>query len=471
MTMSLLCDDQLNRLTNWAILLSQITKYRQYSDRGNSFPGARESSSRVEGCRDKNAPHVDYQKLSAFLKRVTPSVLDELDEIYGSTAFDGYDVATGGEPSSSIKLLTKFNTLNEADAETKISCVTWSAGGGTLALSYSAVCHDTWCNHTSSIRIFNFTKEDQFPSTPNRSLEVNSCVTALSYHPVEPSILAAGLFNGDVLVWNLRDDKSSAPLQLSAHGDSLSVVQWRPTLVNGVFPLVTAGRDGYLLVHKLTANFTNVDLYKRFKISKEHNPSEKTRPRSASGRKERAVEPGLCITALNFSTIDQTIFVLGTLCGGLYRCNIDHGTPVEGTVYSSRDTMDPVVDQFERHEGSITSIISSKTCDTFVTSGTDKEIRIYRLSQFNSLHVIGVEDTAIGLSWVVGNSNIFAAYGAGQIIMFYNLENGKNMPEMLLKTNGSETNCLQFNTKRDLVAIGVSKGNLEIWKVPQNMVY
>ncbi|XP_046746327.1 cytoplasmic dynein 2 intermediate chain 2-like isoform X3 [Diprion similis] len=417
--------------------------------------------------QDKNAPHVDYQKLSAFLKRVTPSVLDELDEIYGSTAFDGYDVATGGEPSSSIKLLTKFNTLNEADAETKISCVTWSAGGGTLALSYSAVCHDTWCNHTSSIRIFNFTKEDQFPSTPNRSLEVNSCVTALSYHPVEPSILAAGLFNGDVLVWNLRDDKSSAPLQLSAHGDSLSVVQWRPTLVNGVFPLVTAGRDGYLLVHKLTANFTNVDLYKRFKISKEHNPSEKTRPRSASGRKERAVEPGLCITALNFSTIDQTIFVLGTLCGGLYRCNIDHGTPVEG----SRDTMDPVVDQFERHEGSITSIISSKTCDTFVTSGTDKEIRIYRLSQFNSLHVIGVEDTAIGLSWVVGNSNIFAAYGAGQIIMFYNLENGKNMPEMLLKTNGSETNCLQFNTKRDLVAIGVSKGNLEIWKVPQNMVY
>ncbi|XP_046746328.1 cytoplasmic dynein 2 intermediate chain 2-like isoform X4 [Diprion similis] len=377
--------------------------------------------------QDKNAPHVDYQKLSAFLKRVTPSVLDELDEIYGSTAFDGYDVATGGEPSSSIKLLTKFNTLNEADAETKISCVTWSAGGGTLALSYSAVCHDTWCNHTSSIRIFNFTKEDQFPSTPNRSLEVNSCVTALSYHPVEPSILAAGLFN--------------------------------------------AGRDGYLLVHKLTANFTNVDLYKRFKISKEHNPSEKTRPRSASGRKERAVEPGLCITALNFSTIDQTIFVLGTLCGGLYRCNIDHGTPVEGTVYSSRDTMDPVVDQFERHEGSITSIISSKTCDTFVTSGTDKEIRIYRLSQFNSLHVIGVEDTAIGLSWVVGNSNIFAAYGAGQIIMFYNLENGKNMPEMLLKTNGSETNCLQFNTKRDLVAIGVSKGNLEIWKVPQNMVY
>ncbi|XP_046482998.1 cytoplasmic dynein 2 intermediate chain 2 isoform X3 [Neodiprion pinetum] len=378
-------------------------------------------------CQDKTSPQVDYQKLAAFLKRVTPSVLDELDEIYGSTAFDGYDVASSGEPSTSVKLLTKFHTLNEADAEAKISCVTWSAGGGSLALSYSTVCHDTWCNHTSSIRIFNFTKEDQFPSTPNRSLEVNSCVTALSYHPVEPSILAAGLFN--------------------------------------------AGRDGYLLVHKLTANFTNVDLYKRFKISKEHNPSEKTRPRSASGKKERAVEPGLCITAFNFSTIDQTTFVLGTLCGGLYRCNIDQGTPVEGIVYSSRDTTDPVVDEFERHQGSITSIILSKTCDTFVTSGTDKEIRIYRLSQFNSLHVIGVEDTVTGLSWVMGNSNIFTAYGAGQIITFYNLENEKNLPKMLLKTNGRETNCLQFNTKRELVAIGVSDGDLEIWKIPQNMVY
>lgn len=70
----------------------------------------------------------------------------------------------------------------------------------------------------------------------------------------------------------------------------------------------------------------------RFKIRKEHNPSEKTRPRSAGGRHERAVEPGLAITTLDFSAKDPTTFVVGTLCGGLYKCNIDRGIPVEGTL-------------------------------------------------------------------------------------------------------------------------------------------
>lgn len=60
---------------------------------------------------------VDYDKLAEFLKRVTPSVLDELDEIYGSTAFNDYDPGASGEPSSSVKSLVKINTVDETDPE------------------------------------------------------------------------------------------------------------------------------------------------------------------------------------------------------------------------------------------------------------------------------------------------------------------------------------------------------------------
>lgn len=60
---------------------------------------------------------VDYNKLAAFLNRVTPSVLTELDEIYGSTAFDDYDPGASKETAVSVKLLVKFDTLNETDTE------------------------------------------------------------------------------------------------------------------------------------------------------------------------------------------------------------------------------------------------------------------------------------------------------------------------------------------------------------------
>lgn len=39
--------------------------------------------------------------------------------------------------------------------------------------------------------------------------------------------------------------------------------------------------------------------------------------------------------------------------------------------------MDPVIDEYERHEGSITCVKCSPIRNLFVTAGTDKEIRMY----------------------------------------------------------------------------------------------
>lgn len=68
----------------------------------------------------------------------------------------------------------------------------------------------------------------------------------------------------------------------------------------------------------------------RFKIAKEKNPAEKVRPHSAGGSKERAGEAGLHITCFDFSTKDHNMFVVGTVCGGLYKCILDRAVSIEG---------------------------------------------------------------------------------------------------------------------------------------------
>lgn len=48
------------------------------------------------------------------------------------------------------------------------------------------------------------------------------------------------------------------------------------------------------------------------------------------------------------------------------------------------DTLiDPVIDEYERHGGSVTCIKCSPLRNLFVSSGTDKEIRIYNLDEVN----------------------------------------------------------------------------------------
>lgn len=435
------------------------------------------SSSEVQTAERKNAetqtvqeqtktPNIDYNKLASFLKRVTPSLLEALDEAYNTNAFEDYDTETTKNASTNLQLLKKLNTVEESDKQTKISDLSWSIAGGTLVVSHSVVYHENWCDHLSKIQFYSLSREDKLSDISNKTLEVNSCVTTLSYHPVEPSILAAGLFNGDVLVWNLRNDDSVTPIQLYTHGDTVSQIYWKPRTMNDVSILVSSSKDGYIIVNKLMANFTTTRLHKRFKIIKEHNPIENSRPRSAGGTRERAAEAGLCITSFDFSWKDPNIFIVGTLCGGIYKCSLDRMSLIEG----DENLSDPVIDEYERHEGSITCVKCSPSRNLFVTCGTNKDIRIYDLDQNVSQHSISLESTVIGLTWIIGNQDIFATFGAGNAIKFYNVTDGKIVTNIKVEvTSEASISNISLNSKRDILGIGNIQGHLEIWKVPRQL--
>ncbi|XP_032665594.1 WD repeat-containing protein 34-like [Odontomachus brunneus] len=409
---------------------------------------------------------VDYDKLANFLKRVTPGILEALDEAYGTSAFDDYDPNIKEASSVNIELLKKISTSKESDAQIKVSDLSWSTVGGTLAVGHSHIYHEAWCDHLSTVQLYNLTTEDNFMDAPTKTLETNGCVTTLCYHPTEPSILAAGLSNWEVLVWNLRNEDSVTPTHVCTHSDCVSQVCWRPRSVNDVTLLLSSSKDGYVLIHKLTANFTTVQLFKRFKIVKERNPVENARPRSAGGTRERAAEAGLCITSFDFSPHHPSIFVVGTLCGGIYKCSLDSVTPIEGDA----SLIDPIIDEYERHGGGITCIKCSPLRNFFVSSATDKEIRIYNLDEHINQQTISVDDTVVGLTWMIGNQDIFAAYGAGASIKFHNITNGKTVTCAKLQVTGRESiSSLRVNSKRDMLAIGDGRGNIEIWKFPRRL--
>lgn len=76
------------------------------------------------------------------------------------------------------------------------------------------------------------------------------------------------------------------------------------------------------------------------------------------------------------------MFVVGTQCGGIYKCSVDQAITIDSSAgEDEEDLKDPVVDEYERHEGSVTCVRCSPTRNIFVSSGTDKEIRIYDFAQ------------------------------------------------------------------------------------------
>ncbi|OAD59890.1 WD repeat-containing protein 34 [Eufriesea mexicana] len=362
---------------------------------------------------EKMRPEINYEKLAEFLNKVTPNVLEVLDKAYGTNSFEDYEPNTEENSLTSTQFLQKIRSM-ESKSKMKVSDMSWSISGRTLAVSYKEDCK----------------------SLPS------ACVTSLAYHPTRPSIIAAGLFNGDVHLWNLND-VSVAPVIICHHEDSISQVYWKAGTVNVSF-LISSSKDGYIFMHKIAvSNISRVS--KRLKIVKEYNPRENSRPRSAGGTRERAMESGLCITAFDFSSRDPIFFIVGTLCGGIYKCSLDRVAPIE----NDETVMDPVIGEYESHEGSITCIKCSPIRNIFVTAGTDKEIRIYDFEELTSLRSISSENTIVGLTWMMGNQDILATYGAGSNIRLYNVTDGRSVTNVNFeKADRENTSCLRVNFKK-----------------------
>ncbi|XP_044581779.1 cytoplasmic dynein 2 intermediate chain 2-like isoform X1 [Cotesia glomerata] len=400
---------------------------------------------------------IDYGKLSAFLKKVTPKVLEALDEIYDNHTINSYEPIGSRDNDYQLKLLNKFSTIDEFDSQKKISSLSWSKNGGTLAVGYSNN-HTAWCDHQSRIKFYNLERnDDKLHQDAVKNYETNSCVTCLSFHPIEPSIIAAGLFNGDVLLWNIADTLSQS-LSITVHNDVVTSLMWRRTTINtDSSMLITTSADGFIYVNKLIDNFTNSKLQNRFKIIKEHNPAENSRPPSASGRHERTLEPGLSITCLDISYKNNEIFIVGTLCGGMYKCNFNATTPVQG----DNTLIDPVIDEYERCDGSIVDLKCLDTQDIFVASNSNKEIRIFNITEMTLTRIINVEFTVTGLGSI---SNVIVCYGADDTIKFFNTS-GK-ICELKIKCQNNFISSVDLSIKRDTIAIGDILGNLEVWKIP-----
>lgn len=55
--------------------------------------------------------------MAEFLKKVTPGVLEVLDETYGSNAFDDYDPNVTEASSANVEILKKISALKESDTQ------------------------------------------------------------------------------------------------------------------------------------------------------------------------------------------------------------------------------------------------------------------------------------------------------------------------------------------------------------------
>ncbi|XP_033633325.1 WD repeat-containing protein 34-like [Asterias rubens] len=410
------------------------------------------------------------EALTDFIKKVTPEICKMLDRNSRSHAFDGYKV-NWEEDTVSVTCLRK---LTHAPLKGELQCtrLAWNSTGSSLAVAYGRMDHQDWCKHKGSLCVWNVDLRRMNTEKADTVVDVNSCLMCIAYHPEKPSALVGGNFNGEVLLWDLnREDDSliaSSGIGDDSHREPVSEVMWlRDPNKPKKYNIVSVSNDGQILVWRVNARKGALELTEGFLLLASCLPA-------TVGRAKAKGEGEMGVNSISYLSDDQSLFVIGSESGGVFKCSMTSTTPVPTTeTLRSVPLHSPVIFAFQPHHGPVHSIeCSPYHRNLFLTCGMDMSAQIY--SMLESKSIISIEPSSgylFSARWSPVRPLVFAVTTGEGKLLIYDLKSSRITPVQVIEASPkkSAVYSLEFNHKKPTLATGDADGIVLIWQLSDEL--
>eukprot|EP00968_Pinguiococcus_pyrenoidosus_P009926 scaffold771_cov236-Pinguiococcus_pyrenoidosus.AAC.1 len=197
------------------------------------------------------------------MQRVASRMLRELQDGVGGSALRGYRVTsvTGSENAQQLHLLQWDPSkvfapeLLPESGRLCASSVDWSCTGHSVVAGFGQLDIRGWCNTGGAVVIWNIFQRGFRAKDATQVIDHSSTITCVKCHPRAPGIIAAGSFNGEVLLYDVSRDEplvASSPIHEHFHCEAVSDLEWiaeEGDAFDGraAFQLCSVSRDGRVL--------------------------------------------------------------------------------------------------------------------------------------------------------------------------------------------------------------------------------
>ena len=179
------------------------------------------------------------------------------DNLWGSDEY--YN--EGGKDCKTIHVLGKDG------GEQDCTCVAWSCTGSQVVASFGRFDVCGFDETPGSVQVWNIFRRKMDPEVPDVVLDCETSILSVTCHPIWPSVIVAGTYNGQIKIWDLSlpDDPlvSSSSITDYSHRGPVAKLHWvrksssrrrssSRALDGADYYLASLGADGLLL-------FWNVD--------------------------------------------------------------------------------------------------------------------------------------------------------------------------------------------------------------------
>lgn len=251
------------------------------------------------------------------------------------------------------------------------------------------------------------------PDYPEKILRTSHFVTALEFSKQHPMILAVGLSNGDVNIYDVKREGANwgVPMESSAgmsggHLYPIWQLKWIIKGVERLETLVTISTDGRVLEWNLKKGLVMSTLMQLKK----------------SGTGEGWISNSSAGLCFDFHPSDPSQYITGTEDGSLYRCSISYN--------------EQYLETYANHEGPVYRIrFSPRWSNIFLTCSADWNMHLYHMAHKTPLLTMRAtaENAPVqDVAWSPDNSTVFACVTADAKLQIWDLSTSSIDPVVIL---------------------------------------
>lgn len=150
-------------------------------------------------------------------------------ELNCQDTFDGYNPLDVTEHRG-ITYRHTLTSQHVTAANLQCVAVSWNATGMMICAAFGKLCINGWCDDPGIICCWHLFREDFSSAAPSCTLNHSCCFTSLVCHPTHPSLLAAGTFNGELLVYDLASSldvlRAVSDVNVYFHRHPVTGIRW-----------------------------------------------------------------------------------------------------------------------------------------------------------------------------------------------------------------------------------------------------
>ncbi|KAI8806509.1 WD40-repeat-containing domain protein [Cladochytrium replicatum] len=312
------------------------------------------------------------------------------------------------------------------------------------------------------------------PSYPEFLYVTESGVMCLDIHPQHPSMIAVGLFDGSVCVYNLQK-KSDHPVFKSLagkHTDSVWQICWQKDDLDENMNFSSVSSDGRVTQWTLVKNelvYTDIiKLEHQSALLASAKPALTDSTSSSEGSANAATQrpilkeeeklfgkaSGLCF---DFNKSEDDVFVVGTEEGQIHKCS---------KAYNSQYLL-----TFEGHQMGVYMVRYNKfNTKILLSASSDWTVKLWDHNLPKPIMTFDLNSPVGDVAWAPYSSTVFAAAtGEGKVFVF-DLDINKYEPiceqRVVRKTRLTH---IAFNPFEPIILVGDEKGNVLSLKLSPNL--